>query len=341
MKAAIVRTPGQLSIEDIPMPIVGEYTALCQLLYGATCTATDQHIINQDVITSSLPIILGHESIGRVLETGNKVRTFAVGDRIARVGVPAMPAIGLDAQWGGFAQYGLAVDALAMQADGVLDGAIQLPSVNQVIPEDISDTTAPMMITWRETHSYITRMGLRAGMRVLILGSGGNGLSFMQHARGAGASFVLGIGSDGRSANAVACGADAYLSYRDETLHEQVAGYTENGFDLIIDAIGKPGQLDALLPFVAPNCTVGIYGIEGGNAMRMNPLRAAHTFRFYQDGYVEGEAHEAVVKDIRDGKLFAAPYYDEAKAYPLSGLCEAFDMLRRKESPKALINLQG
>ena len=37
---------------------------------------------------------------------------------------------------------------------------------------------ATMMITWRETHSYISRLGVKPGSRLLILGSGGNGFSF-------------------------------------------------------------------------------------------------------------------------------------------------------------------
>ena len=45
MKAAIVRAPGVLGVEEIPMPKVGEYDVLCRLLYGGTCTGTDLHLI--------------------------------------------------------------------------------------------------------------------------------------------------------------------------------------------------------------------------------------------------------------------------------------------------------
>ena len=45
MKAAVVEKPGVLSVRDVPEPVRGPYDCLCEILYGATCTATDLHII--------------------------------------------------------------------------------------------------------------------------------------------------------------------------------------------------------------------------------------------------------------------------------------------------------
>ncbi len=45
MKAAIIERPGVLTVKELPTPEVGEYDALCELLYGATCTGTDRHLI--------------------------------------------------------------------------------------------------------------------------------------------------------------------------------------------------------------------------------------------------------------------------------------------------------
>jgi light-regulated signal transduction histidine kinase (bacteriophytochrome) len=48
--------------------------------------------------------------------------------------------------------------------------------VNQVVHRSIPAEEAAMFTTWRETLSFITRMGVSAGMKVLVIGSGGNGL---------------------------------------------------------------------------------------------------------------------------------------------------------------------
>ncbi|MGC9394704.1 MAG: hypothetical protein ACP5J4_07600 [Anaerolineae bacterium] len=64
MKAAIVERPGVLTVKEIPMPEVGEYDALCDLLYGATCTGTDQHLIaGRFPWPGQYPTIWGHASV--------------------------------------------------------------------------------------------------------------------------------------------------------------------------------------------------------------------------------------------------------------------------------------
>jgi hypothetical protein len=46
MKAAIVEKPGELVVREIEAPVVREYDALCRMLFGATCTGTDTHLID-------------------------------------------------------------------------------------------------------------------------------------------------------------------------------------------------------------------------------------------------------------------------------------------------------
>jgi D-arabinose 1-dehydrogenase-like Zn-dependent alcohol dehydrogenase len=95
MRAAVVEKPGVLTIMDLPIPVPGPYEALCTLEYGATCTATDLHIIDGTIpFAIPCPAILGHESVGRVLEVGTKVRNFAQGDLVTRVGSVPCPITG-------------------------------------------------------------------------------------------------------------------------------------------------------------------------------------------------------------------------------------------------------
>ena len=111
MKAAVVEKPGQLVVRDVPDPVFGPYDALCKLLYGVTCTGTDRHLINNTFpFGTSYPTILGHESVGRVIEVGAKVRHVKEGDVITRVGAPADPGGSHASHWGGFAQLGVATD---------------------------------------------------------------------------------------------------------------------------------------------------------------------------------------------------------------------------------------
>ena len=75
MKVAVIEKPGVLAVKDAPEPAVGEYECLCELLYGATCSGTDLHMLAGRLpFPIPYPTVFGHESVGRVVRTGSKVR---------------------------------------------------------------------------------------------------------------------------------------------------------------------------------------------------------------------------------------------------------------------------
>lgn len=213
MKAAVVEKFGTLVVRDIPKPKPGDYEVLCEMQYGATCTGTDQHLIRGSFPWPiSLPAVIGHESVGRVVEIGPKVRNFRLGDLITRVGVPAYE--GMHSYWGGYTEFGIAMDHWAMAADGLDRAKWEGARVNQIVPAAVDPRAATMFTTWRETLSFITRMGVGAGASVLVVGSGGNGLSFANHAANLGATRVAMIGA-GRLRDADA---------GDKRAHQQLVG---------------------------------------------------------------------------------------------------------------------
>ena len=106
MKAAVVESPNKLVVKDIPEPSIGPYDVKCDVLYGAICTGTDRHIIEGAFPWPvQYPIVLGHESVGRVTEIGSKVRHIKVGDVITRIGT--RPSEGLGVTWGGFVEVAI------------------------------------------------------------------------------------------------------------------------------------------------------------------------------------------------------------------------------------------
>jgi len=46
MNAAVVESSGKLATRNIPEPEIDDYGVLCRLLFGATCSGTDQHLID-------------------------------------------------------------------------------------------------------------------------------------------------------------------------------------------------------------------------------------------------------------------------------------------------------
>ncbi|MBT6149374.1 MAG: zinc-binding dehydrogenase [Gemmatimonadetes bacterium] len=341
MKAAVVQKVGQLVVQEVPMPECGEYGALCELVYGATCVGTDRHLIEGHPPFSewvSPPFILGHESIGRVLEVGSKVAYLSEGDLVTRVGCPAGKTIG--SGWGGFAEYGVALDWRAMEADGVEPTAWRGARVNQVVPAGTDPAGATMFITWRETLSYLRRMGLHEGASILVLGSGANGLSFTAHATHLGAAHRVMIGSAGREKTANRAGATAYIDYREEDVAEKALCQQPDGFDFVLDAIGKTSVANLGLSLMKPGGRIGIYGMDEAGSIHLSPDAGLGTFTVSNEGYDEAETHEEIVALAGEGKLDATIWLDQENPFALTEIVEAFQATRSREVVKALVRLK-
>jgi propanol-preferring alcohol dehydrogenase len=85
MKAMVLGTPGRpLEWRDLPLrePAAGEL--LIEVRACAVCR-TDLHVVDGELPHPKLPLVPGHEIVGRVAARGPGVDRFAVGDR---VGVP-------------------------------------------------------------------------------------------------------------------------------------------------------------------------------------------------------------------------------------------------------------
>jgi len=340
VKAAVVEGPNRLVVKDIPEPTPGDYQALCELLYGATCSGTDSHIIEGNFPwISPYPTVLGHESVGRVVEVGPKVRHLKKGDLIARVSTPAVP--GYSVTWGGFAELGIATDFRAAQEDGLPASVWGGCRVQRPLPPGTEPAAATMFITWRETLSYSNRIGFGAGKAVLVIGSGGNALSYIAHAANAGCAVRVMIGSAVREAAARKAGATHYLDYKAAGVKEAAGKLCPDGFDIVIDAVGKVGLGDLGLALLRAGGTIGIYGIDDYGKCLLNPDAARGSFAVYRDYLDEAETHDQVVALYQAGELDASVWLDLAHPFALDQIADAFEAVRARRVVKALVRLRG
>jgi L-iditol 2-dehydrogenase len=340
VKALVIPRPGALEVRDVPEPSMGPYDARCEMLYGATCTGTDLALIDgrfhADVI--AYPAVLGHESVGRVLAVGAKVRAFRPGDLVTRV--YTRPTGGLSLCWGGMCEFGLACDYRAMRLDGLPRAQWDKYRINLVIPEGIIDPMgATMMITWRENLSFVNRLGVGPGARALISGSGANGLSIAAFCALKGAETVV-VGSGARRDAALALGVAGYADYRDA---EAVAALAAGGraFDFLIDATGRRHSLDPFLPALRDGGTASVYGMDDLTSYAVNPMLGPASWRFRAAVYDEAETHEEVVGLLRADRLDPYTLLDRSRVYTWADAPDAYEAVRAKRAVKALISLSG
>jgi propanol-preferring alcohol dehydrogenase len=90
MRAMVLEKPGKgrqhgpLQLRDVPKPKPGKGQLLVRIATCAVCR-TDLHIVDGELPDPKLPLILGHQIVGRVEQVGEKLKGFSAGDR---VGIP-------------------------------------------------------------------------------------------------------------------------------------------------------------------------------------------------------------------------------------------------------------
>jgi propanol-preferring alcohol dehydrogenase len=85
MHAMVLDEPGQaLNMRCLPCPQPGPDQLLVKIAACAVCR-TDLHVVDGELPKPKLPIIPGHEIVGRVVSCGTNIRNFSIGERI---GIP-------------------------------------------------------------------------------------------------------------------------------------------------------------------------------------------------------------------------------------------------------------
>ncbi len=85
MRAMVLERPGEpLRLVQLPRPVPGPGDVAVDIAACGVCR-TDLHIVDGELTEAKLPIVPGHEIVGRVAAVGAGVAGFSVGDR---VGVP-------------------------------------------------------------------------------------------------------------------------------------------------------------------------------------------------------------------------------------------------------------
>ncbi len=261
MRAAVLTGPGRLEMQSIPdLPPPGEYQALCRNRWFAACTGTDRKLLEDRTPWGGIayPSILGHESVGEVVEIGAKVRHLAPGDVVLRpvYGYAGTRVNGFGNDFGGFSCHGVVTDFEAMLEDGREDfpeySRYQLP-----VPRSWGGSSATvMLITMKETLSFMAQLPSCRHRRVAIIGAGAVGM-FCCHWAALQAPLRLTVFARSRRAaeRVGSVGADAL----------EVLNYgqlPEREYDLVVDAAGVMEHLEQLRHMVAPGGCFAVYGLS-------------------------------------------------------------------------------
>src|SRR5580700_8511649 len=192
MKALVKEqaAPG-IWLSDIPEPKVGPNDVLIEIAKTAIC-GTDMHIYKWDAWaqkTIPVPMAVGHEYCGRIVEMGSEVKGLSIGDRVSGEGhITCGHCRNCRAGRRHLCRNTVGV---GVNREGAFAEYLVIPAFNAFkIPDDISDDLAAIFDPFgNATHTALS-FDL-VGEDVLITGAGPIGIMASAIARHVGARHVV------------------------------------------------------------------------------------------------------------------------------------------------------
>lgn len=305
MKALVVEKDGLLSFREVNMPRIGEYEALVKTIACGMC-GSDIKILHRTfkgIPESDYPVIIGHEAVGEVIETGSKVTSYKVGDKVLISSCPPDKENypGLNFAWGGMTEYGAVIDP---KMPGAPDPAFAMT----VLEDDLDPVDSVMIITFREVLSSIRYFGIKPEDSIVVFGCGPVGLTFIKFLS------MLGI------KNIIACdilpekleqaghyGATYLINSKERDVRKEVRDIFPQGVDYVLDAAGVPSILNQGMGLIRDRGTVLCYGVPEKQEVTIDFSQADYNWRVvYQQmprKREEGAAHAQIIGWMRSGQL--------------------------------------
>lgn len=285
MKAFAMLKIGETGWITKEKPQCGPLDAICRPIVLAPCTS-DVHTVWEGAVGDRHNLVLGHESIGQVVEVGELVKDFKPGDKVI---VPAITP-----NWSSLA----AQAGFAMHSDGMLGGwrfsntsdgvFAEFYKVNDAdgnlarLPHGMDPEAACMLSDMVPTGLHGSELAqIQYGDTVAVIGIGPVGLMGVAGAVLRGAAQIYAVGSRPNcAAIAKEYGATDIINYREGDIVEQIMDKTAGkGVDRVIVAGGdnntfsqavkilKPGGIIGNINYLGEGETIPIPRLEWGCGM--------------------------------------------------------------------------
>ena len=262
---ALVKAKAERGIwmQDIEQPEVGHNDVLIKVNRTAIC-GTDIHIFKWDdwaKATIPVPLAVGHEFSGEIVEMGIEVRGFEVGDRVSAEGhITCGVCRNCRA---GRRHLCMNTEGVGVNRPGAFAEYLSVPAFNVFkLPDSIGDDMAAILDPLgNATHTALS-FDL-VGEDVLITGAGPIGVMAVAIAKYAGARHVVITDvNDYRLDLARKMGATAAVNVTNELLDKVMLDLgMEEGFDVGMEMSGNPQAFRDMLSTMHHGGKVALLGI--------------------------------------------------------------------------------
>lgn len=322
MRAAVLGKPGPIAgaplvLKDVPEPVPGPGEIVLQLSACGVCR-TDLQLSEGDLAPRRLPIIPGHQAVGRVSAIGDGVEGWRIGERagVAWLGgacgdcahcQAGKENLCADARFTGWDRDGGFAGAIAVRADF----ALRLPAGF----DDLA--AAPLLCGGVIGYRSLKVSGIEPGGRLGLYGFGASALLAIQVAVHWGCEVFVCTRSKEEQSRALALGAS------------WAGGYDDH----------PPSPLDAAITFAPSGDVVvaALRALERGGTVAINAIHLDRVPEFaYEHLWWERQLRSVANFTRSDAAEFLAlaaeiPVRTEVEAWPLDEVNAALARLARGE----------
>ncbi|MDZ4714120.1 MAG: NAD(P)-dependent alcohol dehydrogenase [Cytophagales bacterium] len=242
------------------------HDVLIEILYCGVCHS-DLHQARDDWGGSRYPMVPGHEIVGRVTRVGSEVTKFKAGD-IAGVGVLIDSCRTCNPCKSGLENYcveGMTGTYNAIERDGktLAQGGYSTQIVTDEqyvlrIPPGLDlKAVAPLLCAGITTYSPLRHVGVKAGMKVGVVGLGGLGHMGLKFAASFGAEVSLISSSPEKEADARRLGAHHFVLSTERSSMKKFDSY----FDVLLNTVSANHDYNPYLRLLGLNGTMIIVGL--------------------------------------------------------------------------------
>ncbi|MBX0297036.1 zinc-dependent alcohol dehydrogenase [Haloarcula nitratireducens] len=270
------RSHGAIELVDRERPTPAPDEALIEVDYAGLC-GSDAGIYEFESAFErmELPTVIGHEYCGHVVEVGDRVSKFAVGDRVVERPIQGCG----DCYQCEIGEENVCQDAVitGVDHDGAYAGYLAVPEAAlHPVPEEIPPKHAAIVEpTSIAARAVVENSRVRAGDRVMVAGPGPIGILTAQVADAQGGDVVVaGVGQDVsyRLPLAEELGFSTIDVEADE-LDERRRALTDGvGYDVVFDTTGHPSGFSMAVDEVRKGGQIVFVGQTGEVTMKYSRL---------------------------------------------------------------------
>ena len=334
MKALVKFGKGRegMELRDVPMPVIKEGELLVKILAAGIC-GTDLHIMN-DEFPAIMPVTIGHEFIGSIVEVGSDVKGFELGDQI--VSMTAAVTCGSCT----YCKHGIPMlcsnrKSIGSGVNGAMAEYMAIPAdISFKLPENRKNDLS--MVVCEPAACCVRSVDhskLVAGDVTVITGPGPMGQLTMQLAKLQGA-FVIMAGTPAdkeRLAFAKELGADVTVD-DPEKLKETVLHYSPLGADVAFEASGYGPVFNSLVSLLKPGGNLAQLGLYGKPiTVDMDALLKKEIVLTVSNASARS-SWERLLRLAGEDRLNLGKFV--SATFPLEKWNEAFDMALNKQGYK-------